>query len=666
MYIVHVVRQFYPAVGGFESVVRELASAQVAAGHRVRVVTLNRLFNAAQDGVLPARDLVDGAEVVRIPFIGSRRYPLALSALKFIRDADIVHVHAVDFFCDYLAWTKPLHRKKLVISTHGGYFHTAYAALLKRLYFFTVTKMSLAWYDGVAAVSVADLELFSKIRKHGVVCIENGVNISKYANSSSPVPAKRILALGRLSSNKRLDRLISFVAALRRRDPQWQLTIAGRNWDIDVDNLLTLAETLNVRDAIELAADPDENKIRQLVNGCSVIASASEYEGFGVAAVEGMSAGLYPLLNDIPTFRLLLERAGVGTLVDFSDAEAAADAFVAKWREIETDYRYYQTKLIDVASSYDWPKVSQTYARMYDCICGTTKRTILDVPVRVGTIAQTVEMLDERFERADTNIVAFANAHALNVAVRDKRVRTILQNSIILNDGVGVDIASLLLFGRVFPQNLNGTDFTPRYLQDTRHRFRIFLLGSRPGIVERAGAQLARMLPQHQIVGCHHGFFTDEDAARLNAMIKASNADIVLVGMGNPAQELWLADNLAATGARLGFAVGALFDFVSGTVPRAPAWMRATRVEWLYRVIQEPSRLLRRYLIGIPLFVFRILGQWFLRARGDELATTCDEVRRTSIQDFSRTINSQDASWRDGAQEIAASRTASKPKVCVE
>ena len=85
-----------------------------------------------------------------------------------------------------------------------------------------------------------------------------------------------------------------------------------------------------------------------------------------------MSAGLYPLLNDIPTFRLLLERAGVGTLVDFSDAEAAADAFVAKWQEIETDYRYYQTKLIDVASTYDWPKVTQTYARMYDCICGTT------------------------------------------------------------------------------------------------------------------------------------------------------------------------------------------------------------------------------------------------------------------------------------------------------
>src|SRR5262249_783751 len=119
MNIVHVVRQFYPAVGGFENVVLELASAQVAAGHKVLVVTLDRLFNA--NGVLPARDVVCGAEIVRISYFGSQRYPLAPSAINFIRNADIVHVHAIDFFFDYLAWTKPLHRKKLIVSTHGGF-----------------------------------------------------------------------------------------------------------------------------------------------------------------------------------------------------------------------------------------------------------------------------------------------------------------------------------------------------------------------------------------------------------------------------------------------------------------------------------------------------------------------------------------------------------------
>ena len=87
------------------------------------------------DYVLPAARRIDGAEVVRIPFFGSTRYPLAPSVIKFIRDADVVHVHAIDFFFDYLAWTKPLHRRKLVVSTHGGFFHTPYAARLKQLYF---------------------------------------------------------------------------------------------------------------------------------------------------------------------------------------------------------------------------------------------------------------------------------------------------------------------------------------------------------------------------------------------------------------------------------------------------------------------------------------------------------------------------------------------------
>ena len=202
------------------------------------------------------RDVVGGAEVVRVCFFGSPRYPIAPSVIKFIRDADIVHVHAIDFFFDYLAWTKLLHRKKLVISTHGGFFHTSYAARLKRLYFSTITRLSLAWYDGVTAVSEADRELFGKIRKHGIVCIENGVNVSKYFNVSSAAPRKGILALGRLASNKRLDRLISFCCRPAPTGSAMETEIAGRQWDVDVDDLVALAEKLHVRDAVEIRCRP--------------------------------------------------------------------------------------------------------------------------------------------------------------------------------------------------------------------------------------------------------------------------------------------------------------------------------------------------------------------------------------------------------------------------
>ncbi|MGD9503100.1 MAG: glycosyltransferase, partial [Methyloceanibacter sp.] len=106
MFIVHVVRQFYPGVGGLENGVRDLASAQVAAGDRVRVVTLDRLFNDPSKKRLPAHETLDGIEIVRIPYAGSQRYPLAPAVLAHIADADIVHVHAMDFFFDYLAGAK--------------------------------------------------------------------------------------------------------------------------------------------------------------------------------------------------------------------------------------------------------------------------------------------------------------------------------------------------------------------------------------------------------------------------------------------------------------------------------------------------------------------------------------------------------------------------------
>src|SRR5262249_6095230 len=147
------------------------------------------------------------------------------------------------------------------------------------------------------------------------------------------------------------------------------------------------------------------------------------------------------------------------------------------------------------------------------------------------------------------------------------------------------------------------------YLRNTRHRYRIFLLGGRPGVAERAGLYFAKYFPQHHIVGCYPGYFAENGSDKVAAMVKASQADIVLVAMGNPLHEKWLAANLELTGAKLGFAVGALFDFVSGNATRAPAWVRYLRVEWLHRLLQEPVRLGRRYLIGNAHFILRIVGQ---------------------------------------------------------
>ena len=615
MFIVHVVRQFHPAVGGIESVVRELASAQVAAGHRVRIVTLNRLFKAEDRETLATRDAINGAEIIRIPFFGSPRYPIALSAIKFLDKADVVHVHAIDFFFDFLAWTKPFHRRKLVVSTHGGFFHTQYAARLKRLYFATITRLSLTWYDAVAAVSQSDYTMFARLRRRGVVCIENGVNVVKYANAAAPAPTKKLVWIGRFSANKRLDRLIDFLAELRRRDGEWTLKIVGSPWDLEMSDVAALVQNAGVVAAVEIFGLPSEAEIRQLLSDCSVLVSSSDFEGFGLVAVEGLSAGLFPVLSDIPAFRQLVEQTGAGMVVDFSNPEAATKQFLARWHEVKLDYQRVRRASMTAANAFDWQRRSRAYMRLYDALRGLRARRILGVSVRVWTRSEVVQQLDQHFQHKPHTVVAFANASCLNVAHIDPRVRSALGAAVVLNDGIGLDIASKLLFGTQFPDNLNGTDFTPHYLQKTRHHFRLYLLGGRPGVANRAAKVFAQMCPGHQVVGCRDGYFPRSEDALVARAISASGADVLLVAMGNPDQELWLQDNLAATGCRLGFAVGALFDFITGEAHRAPLWVRTARLEWAYRLAREPRRLWRRYVVGNPVFVLRVLGQWWSGAR---------------------------------------------------
>jgi len=615
MRIVHVVRQFHPAVGGFESVVYQLAATQVAGGHAVRVVTLDRLFKTDTPGTLPAREMVAGIETIRIPYFGSTRYPIAVLVLKHIRSADIVHVHAIDFFFDFLAWTKPLHGKRLVVSTHGGFFHTTFAARLKRLYFSTVTRGSMRWYDGVAAVSLTDQNQFSRIRQRGLLCIENGVNTSKFLDASSRRPVKSMIWIGRFSQNKRLDRLILFLAALKRIDPEWTLTIAGQPWDLGVQQLKELASVAGVQDSLVVVESPGDGEIRRLIGGSSVIVSSSGYEGFGLAAVEGMSAGLFPLLSHIAPFERLVGNAAVGLNVNFDDTDAAAAAFLEQWQKIADDYASVREQSIAAASRYDWENVSRLYQSLYDDVLGARCRTILDVPIFVGTQAEAFDKIDAEYNSQKSTIVAFANANALNVAAIDNRFRGVLKRCLVMNDGIGVDAASRILFGSRFPQNLNGTDFVPNYLKNTRNSYRIFFVGSSSGVAERAASRLMAICGRHQIAGCQNGYFRAGDTAAIVAKISASQADVVLVAMGNPRQEMWLAENLEATGCRLGFAVGALFDFLAGDVSRAPIWMRWTRLEWIYRLLREPGRLWRRYLLGNPIFLLRVFGQWWSGAR---------------------------------------------------
>ena len=234
---------------------------------------------------------------------------------------------------------------------------------------------------------------------------------------------------------------------------------------------------------------------------------------------------------------------------------------------------------------------------------------ILGIPVLAGRGNEVTQELDSRLAAGERIKLTYLNAHASNVAAGDPEFLAALQTFSILNDGVGVDIAARAFRGQSFPENLNGTDFTLRFLAATSQRFRIFLLGARPGVAEAAVVAIEARLPQHIVAGVRDGYFDATGAAEVAAQIKASGADLLLVALGNPGQELWIDRNFRATGCRMAIGVGALFDFLARRVPRAPQVLRQLRLEWAFRLALEPGRLWRRYLIGNPLFLARVARQ---------------------------------------------------------
>ncbi|MFS8045222.1 glycosyltransferase family 4 protein [Rhizobium sp. BR 314] len=362
--IVHVVRQFLPNKGGLEDVVANLCRQLIARGYRVRVVTCNSLFSDPTRK-LPANETIDGIEIVRIAWSGSSRYPLAPQVFRHISDADLVHVHAVDFFFDALTWGKLMHGRPMVATTHGGFFHTPKYAAIKKIWFNTATRLSALGYNSVICCSQSDAALFSKIAKSRVRLIENGADVGKFANCAALEARRRIVTIGRFSVNKRLDRMLDAMKVLAARHADWHLDIIGAVSDLDKPTLEKEIAARGLEQNVSLHVSIDDCSIRNIIARASLFASASEYEGFGLVAIEAMSAGLLPVLNTNEAYKAMAETHPALMLSDFSDPEAAADSLTAAFERLQADDLTLRQELLRDARAYAWDEVAQRYMDVY-------------------------------------------------------------------------------------------------------------------------------------------------------------------------------------------------------------------------------------------------------------------------------------------------------------
>jgi N-acetylglucosaminyldiphosphoundecaprenol N-acetyl-beta-D-mannosaminyltransferase len=225
-------------------------------------------------------------------------------------------------------------------------------------------------------------------------------------------------------------------------------------------------------------------------------------------------------------------------------------------------------------------------------------------------------IVEKGADRCSFGVSALA-VHGLITAYHDPRLKAqVNQIDLVVPDGQPVRWALNSFYNTRLKDRVYGPQLTLKVLEKaSKNKLKIYLYGSTQETCSRFADFIRREYPQLEIAGIHVDRFrdaTDEEDRDDIRKINASGANIVLVGRGCPRQEVWVANHLGKVNAAM-MAVGAAFDFHAGTVKQAPAWMQNAGLEWLFRLVQEPRRLWRRYLVTNSIFIYlffkhKILG----------------------------------------------------------
>ena len=237
---------------------------------------------------------------------------------------------------------------------------------------------------------------------------------------------------------------------------------------------------------------------------------------------------------------------------------------------------------------------------------------LLDVPVAALTMEQTLTLVERTIDARERLLIGVVNAAKLVNMRRQADLRdAVLAADVILADGASVVWASRLL-GRPLPERVTGIDLMVRLIERANEKnYRVYCLGATDEVLGCVVEQIKRDHPGVQLVGWQNGYFKADQEADVAAAIAEARPDILFVAMSSPRKEAFLARWAGSMGVCVCHGVGGAFDVLAGKVHRAPERWQRLGLEWLYRVLQEPRRLWRRYLVTNTLFVSMVLWELF-------------------------------------------------------
>ena len=459
--------------------------------------------------------------------------------------------------------------------------------------------------DVVAAVSQStadDLARYWKIPRGRIMLDYNGVDKSVLPRDRNDASEKVVLYVSRIEApGKNHANLIRAWELLPPEiTKEYRLLLAGADWS-GAEEVHRQAEASPCAGSIEFGGFISNDRLRELYMHASLYVFPSFFEGFGLSLIEAMACGLVCACSDNSSLGEIAADAAL--TFDPSKPEEIADAIRRGLTDGALRAELRRKGLLR-AEEFDWGRHAEKLAGPF---CGFAE--VFGIRFRTGTMEQALDEIAFmlRNPRPDRlpHFCAFANADCLNIAYRNAHYTDLLNRAdAVWADGVGIAISARFVHTPVHG-NVNGTDMLPFLC---RSGWSLYLFGAAPGVAEKARKRLLAEFPEAKIVGADHGFCrTPEEESAVLERINAAKPDILLVAMGVPKQEEWIVSHRPQLNCGIAVGVGGLLDFASGRIPRAPMWMRKLRIEWTYRLYNEPVRLFRRYVIGNPLFIWRVI-----------------------------------------------------------
>lgn len=246
-----------------------------------------------------------------------------------------------------------------------------------------------------------------------------------------------------------------------------------------------------------------------------------------------------------------------------------------------------------------------------ETILGKNERiNILNTTIDVLTMKETIDLVEKYITTKTPLHLMGVNADKINEVNANKLMSEIVNKCGVINaDGASVVLASKYL-KKPLPERVAGIDLMMNLVELADQKsYKIFLLGAKEEVVKKTKEKLIQKYPKLNIVGIRNGYFKEADWKMVSEQIEKTKPDLVFVGITSPIKE-YLIEYLQNKGHKEVFmGVGGSFDVISGNIPRAPLWMQKMNLEWLFRMLQEPNRLFKRYFVGNTKFINAVIHE---------------------------------------------------------